>query len=537
MKTTLLVFLGIILSSNLLSQYTVPAGPPVVHTASVNWAGDIIIEPGATLIVDGATFGMATGAKIIIEDTGLLIGQNGAVFNSSTHGGSWYGIVIEGTTLGNTTANLAIDFDETTVADAQLAINTFGGTGGDRERSIRCENTTFINNGQHLFLTYPLSNLTATGFTVDFINCDFLGATGSRAVQLKCTRFHNYVNCTFDCGAALPEVFHIDATNDCKWNGNLFKPNKNKHMFFHYASKSNQIFNNIFEIDATGSQTAGGYDFISIMASENNDEAVTRTLIQNNVFTSMDGPLDNSACGIYSEALSLAKIDIIGNEFTNLASGIDINDTWSVVLRSSIRENSFTSYLNGIITRGDNRKLRIHCNTFETYENDATAIWNETGTLRNYIGSGPLNEFFTSDIHLASTGAAWTCDYSTSNANPPTNISGSVVSSSVTPSVQCILARNQESEGENTTGIQNNQTFTVYPNPSVGLFSVDLTAIDADLVQLNVVDVTGRVIYNLPIQGADNRRLDLDLSNQAPGIYFIHISSETYNATKQITIK
>ncbi|HEY0031495.1 MAG TPA: T9SS type A sorting domain-containing protein [Bacteroidia bacterium] len=72
---------------------------------------------------------------------------------------------------------------------------------------------------------------------------------------------------------------------------------------------------------------------------------------------------------------------------------------------------------------------------------------------------------------------------------------------------------------------------SVYPNPSNGLFTVELNA--AQKASIQVYNVVGKLVYSAEASSAKN---NIDLSTLAPGVYSLRVISENSSAVKQITI-
>lgn len=82
-----------------------------------------------------------------------------------------------------------------------------------------------------------------------------------------------------------------------------------------------------------------------------------------------------------------------------------------------------------------------------------------------------------------------------------------------------------------TAGTENigKASFAVYPNPSTGVFNITT----AELVNVKVVDVTGKVVYTA--QGLDNNA-QIDLTTFQKGVYLIQVAGETFKTTEKIII-
>ena len=86
------------------------------------------------------------------------------------------------------------------------------------------------------------------------------------------------------------------------------------------------------------------------------------------------------------------------------------------------------------------------------------------------------------------------------------------------------------------TGISDNvlqSTINVYPNPSNGVFSVNVPT--AKAYTLEVTDLTGRVIRKESIKGSNLAQLDL--SGNAKGVYMLKITSEGAAAIQKLIIE
>jgi hypothetical protein len=73
---------------------------------------------------------------------------------------------------------------------------------------------------------------------------------------------------------------------------------------------------------------------------------------------------------------------------------------------------------------------------------------------------------------------------------------------------------------------------SVYPNPSKGLFNVDLGSIT--MADISVLDITGKIIISK--KGISNREI-LDLTSSAKGIYFLQIETSNRLITKKLVIE
>lgn len=79
---------------------------------------------------------------------------------------------------------------------------------------------------------------------------------------------------------------------------------------------------------------------------------------------------------------------------------------------------------------------------------------------------------------------------------------------------------------------------SVYPNPSEGIFNLDmfLTPSTIESLNLTVTDQVGRVVQSQSLQKPAGQVLQLDLSRQADGVYFLNLSNAEVNRTFRLVL-
>jgi hypothetical protein len=81
----------------------------------------------------------------------------------------------------------------------------------------------------------------------------------------------------------------------------------------------------------------------------------------------------------------------------------------------------------------------------------------------------------------------------------------------------------------------NTNAVSVYPNPGAGQFNLEYNTAVAEVVTVEVLDLTGRTVYSQQSTVATGRNiLILDLSGLAAGTYSIRTTGETVSTTPLI---
>ena len=65
----------------------------------------------------------------------------------------------------------------------------------------------------------------------------------------------------------------------------------------------------------------------------------------------------------------------------------------------------------------------------------------------------------------------------------------------------------------------------VYPNPSKGQFTMEINGFTGEL-DMNIVDISGKVVYNGQLDVTSNFAKKFDVSDLAKGVYYIKLISK-----------
>jgi hypothetical protein len=149
--------------------------------------------------------------------------------------------------------------------------------------------------------------------------------------------------------------------------------------------------------------------------------------------------------------------------------------------------------------------IPVFSNLYKAGNKPIIKVWdkskNKEYILRDYSFSNPYGDAWTEDVFPANDG-----EYSLMNFS--------------------------------TTGISDenpiNPSFTIYPNPSKGIFNISLEKIEGD-IQIKVLDLRGKEYSNFKLIGSTSTQHNL--SDLPSGIYFISFSGKDFSQVKKIVIQ
>jgi plastocyanin len=122
-----------------------------------------------------------------------------------------------------------------------------------------------------------------------------------------------------------------------------------------------------------------------------------------------------------------------------------------------------------------------------------------------------------------------TATYTDNSSGPPRVATISVVVTGLPPQVVTV---NQDG----TTGIAENTaaSLVIYPNPTPGAVTVIPGDLKGGSETLNVMDITGRIIYSKEVNAG--QQYSLDLSSHPGGYYFVQVISDAGILTKKLIL-
>ncbi len=94
--------------------------------------------------------------------------------------------------------------------------------------------------------------------------------------------------------------------------------------------------------------------------------------------------------------------------------------------------------------------------------------------------------------------------------------------------------------GNLTIGVVENEVeldFAVSPNPTAGELNIQLESNAAKTYRLNVRNMLGQVVYNDNVSVNGKKRINLDLSENEKGVYFVTLEKGTDRLTKKVVLQ
>lgn len=85
--------------------------------------------------------------------------------------------------------------------------------------------------------------------------------------------------------------------------------------------------------------------------------------------------------------------------------------------------------------------------------------------------------------------------------------------------------------------VSSNNRMIVYPNPSNGIFQIEITDFTNENGSIELKDITGKTISSTEMKAESNGQLQMDLRSLSKGVYFIQYQSSGKNVTQRIILQ
>jgi len=159
---------------------------------------------------------------------------------------------------------------------------------------------------------------------------------------------------------------------------------------------------------------------------------------------------------------------------------------------------------------------------------DSTAVVSNAG---NGTGSATI---------IASGGAApYTYSWNTTPAQTSATATGLLPGNytvTVTDASGCTAIQTVTVGTVGTNNVFGVEKFNLYPNPTSGLFTIDLELDNTRDVQIEIFNSIGQIIYSSSEEKVDAKQYSLDLSDKAAGIYQVRIRVDDKYLTKKVIV-
>lgn len=150
--------------------------------------------------------------------------------------------------------------------------------------------------------------------------------------------------------------------------------------------------------------------------------------------------------------------------------------------------------------------------------NDGTVTWTTTG------GTSPYTFI-------------WSDGYTLSNR---TNIGPGTYTITITDANGCskTIVKKWKNPAPRFGTELTNYNLSVFPNPSTGLFNVEIDALISELYTVNVIDLQGRIVMTQNFDAEKGlQQFNIDMSGQPKGIYMLTVSNKDSKSIQKLIIE
>ena len=93
---------------------------------------------------------------------------------------------------------------------------------------------------------------------------------------------------------------------------------------------------------------------------------------------------------------------------------------------------------------------------------------------------------------------------------------------------------------EEGSGIDNNgltSNLSVYPNPTNGKFTVSISNAEATDLTVELVNISGQVVYTSNVKAVYSYNEDIDASSFAKGVYYLKVNNGTEVKVEKVVVQ
>ncbi|ARS36759.1 T9SS type A sorting domain-containing protein [Pontibacter actiniarum] len=111
-----------------------------------------------------------------------------------------------------------------------------------------------------------------------------------------------------------------------------------------------------------------------------------------------------------------------------------------------------------------------------------------------------------------------------------------LVQAQAKPPVQ--VQAGQQTGQENPLGLEQNEDIAIYPNPSNGVFTISVSNLESQKVELRILNVIGNEIYHETLTRTEPKLTrTINLDRYAKGLYYVKLEADNYSAVRRVVVK
>ncbi len=206
------------------------------------------------------------------------------------------------------------------------------------------------------------------------------------------------------------------------------------------------------------------------------------------------------------------------SDYTNISTDVSVNDSYDLIVQVNTDGNYTVNTIVWIDWNQD-------CDFDDP--NEQYDLGSATNTSDGSTSESPLSITVPGDAVIGSTTMRVSTRYSLDPTSCMNNVDGEVEDYTINVIDDTVSIDDFVFEG-----------FNLYPNPSNGSFNVEFDTVSSDFVQLQLFDITGRLIQQKMYQNITKRfSKSISFDNTSAGLYLLKITNGTNQTTRKLVIE
>ncbi|WP_299759088.1 T9SS type A sorting domain-containing protein [uncultured Pontibacter sp.] len=96
----------------------------------------------------------------------------------------------------------------------------------------------------------------------------------------------------------------------------------------------------------------------------------------------------------------------------------------------------------------------------------------------------------------------------------------------------------QQQTDKNPLGLVQDEDVAIYPNPSNGVFTISVSNLEAQQLELTILNVIGNEIFRETLRREESKLTrTINLDRHAKGLYYVKLEADNYSAVRRVVIK